>query len=374
MRPKVLIVEDGAVVGENLKEGLLEYGYEVIGVCLTGEQAVEKVKEVKPDIILMDIMLGKGIDGVEAAKRIHNMMDVPVIYLTAYGTEKILERAKLTGPYGFINKPVRIDIVHSAIETALHKHEMEQKLQKAKEAAEEASRAKNRFIADMSYEIRNPLTVIGGYTDLLHKTDVSDQQKKYLRRIKDTSDQILYFINDVLDYSRNVEKKPKLETRKFAIRDKITSIIDTYSFMFMEKGLDLHADVATDVPEYVTGDSVRIGQVLINLLRNALKFTEKGYCRVQVRRIETKRKGKGIGKDKVTLEFSVKDSGIGIPEEKKQAIFDSFSQADVSHAGTYGGAGLGLTIARQLVELMDGEIRVESKVAEGSTFTVIFRV
>ncbi len=375
MKAKILIVEDDAVAGESIKENLVEWGYTVVDVCSTGEGAIQKARETQPDLILMDIKLEGSMDGIETSKKIHDNLGVPIIYLTGYGDRKTIERAKITGPYGFINKPARIGDITSAIEMALYKHKMDLEQIKEKEAALKARKAAEQFLAHITHEMRNPLSVIKGYSEMLKDFGATDQQIEFIQKIESSTNKAAKLADDLLDYSKMKVGKFTLETKDFAMREKINHIIDTYSPMFEKKGIELQADIAPDAPEYVTGDPVRLEQVLTNLLGNALKFTKKGSCKVDIRSKEAGER-EDVGKNKVTLVFSVRDTGIGIPEDKQKTIFDPFTQADSSHTMKYEGTGLGLAITKQLVELMDGEIRVKCHPGRGTTFTftAVFRV
>jgi len=359
----ILIVEDEQIVGENLRESLIENGYSVpVLPCVTGAEAVQKAREVQPDLVLMDIKLEGEMDGVDAVERIRKYVNVPVIYLTAYSDESFLERAERTGPSGYINKPYKTNDVLANVRMALYKHEMEIIKTKKKDAEVE------EFIARITHEMRNPLGVIMGYSTMLKDFGATEEQLKFIQRIKSSTEKTARLVDDLLDYSKMKVGKFTMEPRDFDFRETMNHLFDTYSRMFGEKGIELHLDVAPQVPEFVTGDPVRLEQVLVNLLGNALKFTEKGACRIAVGRKSSTEKRK-VGKNNVTLLFSVKDTGIGIPENKKEAVFEAFEQADPSHTGKYGGTGLGLAITKQLVEMMDGKISVESKPGKGSTFT-----
>jgi signal transduction histidine kinase len=362
-KKSILIVEDEIIVAENLKESLMENGYSIAGVCADGKDAVQKALETQPDLILMDIKLEGDMDGVEAADRIHRFLDVPFIYLTAWLDETI-ERAERTLPSAFINKPYSTKDVLNNVRIVLRKHEKE--LEKREEMTRRTRHAAEQFLAHITHEMRNPLSVIRGYGGLLKDFGATDQQVKFIQKIISSTEKASALVDEILDYSKMAVGQFNLEMKDFALLEKLGEIIDTYSGMFEEKNLELHADIAPDVPEYVKGDPVRFEQILTNLLGNALKFTEKGYCRIDVRRKEQGKK-EAADKNKITLEFSVKDTGIGIPEDKQETIFDPFIQADSSHMSK--GTGLGLTITRQMVELMDGEIWVKSRQDEGTTFT-----
>lgn len=355
----ILIVEDEPIVGENLRESLIENGYSVpVPPCVTGEEAVQKAREVQPDLILMDIKLEGKMDGVDAVEKIRKYMNVPVIYLTAYSNEGFLERAERTGPSGYINKPYKTNDVLTNVRMALFKYEMEMTKTREKESEVE------EFIAHITHEMRNPLGVIMGYSTMLKDFGATEEQLKFIQRIESSTEKTARLVDDLLDYSKMKVGKFTMEPGDFNIREKMNHLFDTYSRMFGEKEIELHMDIAADVPELVIGDPVRLEQVLTNLLGNALKFTSKGSCDITLAR-----KGGKVGRNRVPLLFSVKDTGIGIPGKKKKAVFEAFEQADPSHAGKYGGTGLGLAITKQLVEMMDGKISVDSEPGKGSTFT-----
>lgn len=225
----------------------------------------------------------------------------------------------------------------------------------------EATYTKNQFLANMSHEIRTPLNAIVGMSHLVLTQDVSEKSKDYIRRIQTASRSLSELISDILDFSKIEAGKMELEAIPFDLHKVVRDISDIISLNAAEKELELFFFVAGDVPNRLVGDSFRLRQVLINLLNNAVKFTDSGEI---VTRIEVVSQSYG----KVKLQFSVKDTGIGLSEEHKLKLFQSFSQADGSTTRKYGGTGLGLAICQQIVQLMNGDIRVESEPGEGSTF------
>jgi PAS domain S-box-containing protein len=256
------------------------------------------------------------------------------------------------------NKPRQYIAIRSDI-TAIKS--VEEDLRTAKEAAEAASSAKSEFLANMSHEIRTPLNGVMGMTDLALGTELTPEQREYLDTVKMSADSLLTVINDILDFSKIEAGKIDLEAIDFNLRDCLETSLKTLAIRADEKGLELLCEVAPELPELVRGDAGRLRQIIINLAGNAIKFTEKGEVVLKVQVEESDAQG-------LKLRFTVTDTGIGIPQEKLQAIFDPFSQADTSTTRKYGGTGLGLTISSRLVDMMGGRIWVESEVGGGSKF------
>ena len=231
----------------------------------------------------------------------------------------------------------------------------------ARQEALSANRAKSEFLANMSHEIRTPLNGIFGMTDLALNTKLSREQRDYLESIKASAESLMAIINDILDFSKIEARKFELDSINFNLRDTIGDIVFSLALEAHNKRLELAYHIPPEIPDAVIGDPIRLRQILVNLINNAIKYTEKGEIVVSV--IEESKT-----KNEVRLRFKVADTGIGIPEAKQRLIFDPFAQADGSMARRQGGSGLGLAISSQLVELMDGQIWVKSKVGEGSTF------
>lgn len=238
-----------------------------------------------------------------------------------------------------------------------------ERLKVANTAAEAANQAKSQFLANMSHEIRTPLNGVTGMLELLNRTDLEDHQRRYIDIAQNSAQSLLSVINDILDFSKIEAGKLELDSIDYPLRETLSDVVDIFASQAASKQVELIGRIPPDIPDWVVGDPERLRQVLINLLGNAIKFTEEGFISLTA---TCKKKTQSI----VVLEIEVKDSGCGISSANVEKLFTSFTQADSSTTRKYGGTGLGLTISRQLIRLMKGQIHVESELGKGSTFTI----
>ena len=259
------------------------------------------------------------------------------------------------------NEQGRITKLHGAIMDITEWKDAKEALIKAKVQAEQAAIAKSRFLSTMSHEIRTPMNAVIGFTHLLMQ-DPREDQREYLKTLKFSAENLLVLINDILDFSKIEAGKIEFEEVVFSVRELISNIKHATVQKAQEKGIHLKLMIDDDLPEVVVGDPVRLGQIITNLVSNGIKFTDKGKVTICATLIST-------NQQTTTINFEIKDTGIGIPEDKREAIFESFTQASSDTTRKYGGTGLGLTITRRLLELQGSEIHLNSKEGEGSVFS-----
>ena len=278
----------------------------------------------------------------------------------------ILDRGKVT-EWDSSGKPVRMTGTHLDI---TERKRVEAALLKARDDAEAANRAKSAFLATMSHELRTPMNAIMGFTELTLQSGLTQEQRKFLGIVRTRSKDLLVLLSDILDMSKIEAERMELVREPFSVAQLVSEVIEMMALPAGNKNLYLEKRTASDLPAVVYGDAQRLRQVLVNLLGNAVKFTDNGGVRVLVERDTNP----NVAGDHVMLHFSVQDTGIGIAADKMGDIFKSFVQVDNSNARKYGGAGLGLAIVKRLVEMMGGSVWVESEIGKGSTFQFTVRL
>lgn len=496
----IYIVEDEKIVALDIRNHLQSIGYSVIGISSSGEDCLEQLKSIKPDLILMDINLSGVLTGIETAEKINASMNIPIVFLTAYTDDRTLKEVKKTGYYGYVTKPFKeIDLKteieftidrfkkllklkkdHDASRTTLREteeffkqvvnnvsdiiyridlkgyftylnpsainqsgyskeellhmkytslirndfkqkaffffqnifrnkiensyfefpmitkdgaeiwigqkihllkssssvvgfqviarditqeKEFKEQLIIAKRNAENTAQIKSQFLANMSHEIRTPLNGIIGVVSLLEKTELTEKQRIYINAITSSSNQLMGVINDVLDLSKIEAGKVEIVETEFDLYELIESVISIFEMKSNDKGIGITYTIEPEVPQFIIGDSIRLNQIMYNLLGNAVKFTEQGEVNLRIAVLNDHT-------DQSEILFCVTDSGIGMEEGVTDKIFEPFIQAEGDTTRKFGGTGLGLAIVKRLVELQGGSIEVKSKLNEGSSFKI----
>lgn len=360
----IMVVEDEIIIGMDIRNTLKKLGYKVPAVVASGEKAIEKAEKIKPDLILMDIMLNGSMDGVEAAAQIRSRFRFPVVFLTAHTDATTLERAKQTEPFGYIVKPFEERELYTTVEIALARWRAETEIHKALEKEKELSELKSRFVSMVSHEFRTPLATTLFSADLLESFSSKWPEEKrltHIHRIQNAVHRMTQLLDDVLLVGKAEAGKLEFNPAPMNLEAFCQEIVEDlqltddrqHTLNFVSQGVCTRAYL----------DEKLLRHILSNLLSNAIKYSPQGTTVLFELARETHQEHGEV------VIFRIQDRGIGIPQEDQARLFETFHRA--KNVGTIPGTGLGLTIVKRSVELHGGQIAVESEVGMGTTFIVM---
>ena len=376
MPPRILIVEDSRTEALRARLILERAGFQV-SLASNGKEGLSQAGQEKPDLIMLDTVMPQ-MSGFETCGKLKldpQTSSIPIIMLAT--DSEATDMPSGVGLDCFLTKPYSPELLVSKVKATTDSHAVpsaepvsaapegirryQEELRRARQEIETANKSRSDFLANMSHELRTPLHEIIGMTELTLGTDLTDEQQGYLATVKTSSNALLSLINDVIEFSELEAGQLSLEEKAFELSEPLERTLEIMLPRATDKGLDLSTAISSQVPRQLVGDANRLRQVLSNLIANAIKFTERGEvtARVGVEALQGQ---------EIVLHFRISDTGIGIPENRREIIFEPFQQADTSATRRFGGLGMGLAMAKQLVRLMGGRIWVESEPGKGSTF------
>jgi signal transduction histidine kinase len=376
----VLVVDDDEYVQQLTKMVLKGFTFEGSPIRLASAMSAKEAMSYLNDhdnvaVALVDVVMETDNAGLDLVNHIrNNLRNNEVRLLIRTGQPGAAPEESVFQDYDINDYLSKTDLsahkLRMALLNALRSYrdikravDLQKKIMAAEQetqAASAASEAKSQFLAHMSHEIRTPLNGIIGLSDILSRTELNESQSQYIKTIRTSGEALLSIINDVLDFSKIEAGKLELESIDFSLPEVCQSLEDLFISQLKEKQLNFSYQISEGIPEFIKGDPLRIKQILLNLMSNSLKFTKQGGISLNINLINDT--------DELTLEFKFKDTGIGIPKDKQEALFEAFTQVDATTTRKYGGTGLGLQISKRLVEIMGGNIKVNSVEGEGSEF------
>ncbi|MEA3495346.1 MAG: response regulator [Bacteroidota bacterium] len=379
-KPKILIVDDKKANLIALERTLKDFDIEFVR-ALSGNEALTKTLNEEFALALVDVQMPEmdGFETVSYMRQSDECKYLPIIFISAIYTDDFYKiKGIKSGAFDFIKKPYVSELLRAKVKVFIDLYvqhqqqeellkEIERKNIKLKEAikkANDATKSKSLFLANMSHEIRTPMNGIIGTVEILKKMNLTPQQCEFLDIIELSGNNLLTIINDILDFSKIESGQIEIEKIAFNLHEELRKIVKMLEMKAKDKNIYLRLEVDSSVVQFVESDPVRLSQIIINLINNAIKFTNKGGVTIKVKPIIEQ-------DDSTKVRFEIIDTGVGISKEGIKKLFKSFSQVDASTTRKYGGTGLGLSISKNLSELLGGEIGVESEEGEGSTFWFI---